>query len=97
MKQNTLRGKLLSFLVYIYPDSADELSVVGIFHEYHRDHDIRRALEYLVDSGYALKEESPHPYRFGEKVRMYKASPAGIDVDEGQAQNPSVTPQHEGD
>lgn len=95
MKQNTLRGKILSFLVYIYPKGVDELSIVGVFHEYHRDGDIRKSLEYLVDSGYVSKEESPHPYRVGEKVRMYKATPSGIDVDEGQTENPAVTPQHE--
>lgn len=84
----SLRGKLLSFACYVYPASIDELSILGVFHEYHRHEEILKGIEYLVDGGYLDRDEVPHPYRPAEKVRMYKATPRGIDVQDGAEDAP---------
>lgn len=91
MRDNNIRGKILEFLKYIYPEGADERSVVSVFYEYHRHQDILHALEYLTDKGYAFRKELTHPYKKQEKVRMYKISPQGIDLLDGIVSDPGIT------
>ncbi|MDR2185443.1 MAG: hypothetical protein LBO80_07245 [Treponema sp.] len=83
MKANILRGKLLKLLREVYPEGVDRTTVLSIFFQYHKTGDIDASLEYLVDKGYVLKRESPHPYLEQELVRWYKLTPPGMDLLEG--------------
>lgn len=91
MRQNELRGKLLTFLAHVYPEKVEEMAVVGVFYEYHETDDITKALEYLVDKGMVIREEKPHPYRERKTVKLYRISAAGIDLNDGTATDPGVT------
>ncbi|MDR2897482.1 MAG: hypothetical protein LBU99_01615 [Spirochaetaceae bacterium] len=92
MKQNTLRGKLLDFLKYLYPEGAEINEVITVFFQYHKVADIEEALEYLSDKGYILKKEVPHPYRAKESIRWYKILPKGIDLINGDiADEPGIS------
>jgi hypothetical protein len=91
MRQNQLRGKILAFLEHIYPDRADEHTIISVYYQYHKYDDIIQALEYLVDRGYVHRQEYPHPYRINEFVRLYKIMPDGIDVRQGMKIDPGVT------
>lgn len=91
MKPLILRGKLLEFLRDLYPEGADEKTIVGIFYEYHTYDDIIESLSYLADKGYAERKEVPHPYKSVERIRLYKISPAGIDLMDGTTIDPAVT------
>jgi len=97
MKPLVLRARLLEFLRDLYPNGADERTVVSVFYEYHRFDDIVESLSYLADKGYAERKEVPHPYRAGERIRMYKILPAGIDLLDGTIKDPAVTIVPEGD
>ncbi len=83
MKQTTLRGKILEFLKNIYPEGADERTVIGIFYDYHKVTDIEQSLAYLADKCLASVKDLPHPYKSGERVKIYRISPTGIDLMEG--------------
>jgi hypothetical protein len=83
MKTNILRGKILAFLRDMYPEGADERSIVSIFYQYHKSVDIIDSLAYLSDKGYVQKKDLPHPYRKLESIKMFKISPTGIDLVEG--------------
>ena len=97
MKPNILRGKILNFLREIYPEGADERTIVSIFFEYHKLDHIIDALVYLSDKGYSVRKETPHPYREQEKIRIYKIAPSGIDLVEGNIDNdPGITIIREG-
>lgn len=91
MRANELRGKLLSFLHYVYPRQVDDTAVVGAFYEYHETDEIARALEYLTDKGLVVRESRPHPYRERKTVTLYRISPAGVDLIEGLTAEPGVT------
>jgi hypothetical protein len=91
MKPLILRGKLLEFLRDLYPEGADERTIVGIFYEYHNYDDIVESLSYLADKGYAERKEVPHPYKAVERIRLYKILPAGIDLMDGTTIDPAVT------
>ena len=88
--KTVLRGKLLDFLSDIYPRDIEELSIMGVFYEYNKTDDIARSLEYLMDKKYISREEKPHPYKKHQKIRLYKITPAGIDLHDGQLEDPSV-------
>lgn len=90
VKQNQLRGKILAFLAHIYPEKAEEQTIISIYYQYHKFDDIKQALEYLTDKGYVQRYEYPHPYKIGEKVRLYKITPDGIDVHQGIKDDPGV-------
>lgn len=96
MKPLILRGNILDFLKYTYPDKVDERSIVGSLYVYNDYDDIIGALAYLVDKGYIERTEVPHPYKSVEKIRMYKISPAGIDLLDGTTTDPAVTVISEG-
>jgi len=87
MKKNILRGKILSFLRDIFPDGADGLTVVSVFYQYHRDEDIRESLAYLEAKEYVSRKDLPHPYKPREVVSLYKISPQGIDLVDGNIGN----------
>lgn len=91
LKDNTLRGKLLSFLRELFPSGTDALTVVGIFYEYHRRDDILDALEYLSSKGYVERKSVPHPVRKLEKLTTYKINAAGIDLCDGTTSDPGIT------
>jgi predicted nucleotidyltransferase len=83
VKSSALRGELLEFLKYVYPDGADGRMLVGTFYQYHKVELIKAALEYLTDKGYISKKELPHPYQLDEKLFVFKILPLGIDLMEG--------------
>lgn len=85
-----LRGSILQFLVEVYPERVEELSIVQIKYEYYHYSDIIRALEYLADKGYLDKDEKDHPARIHEKVRLYRATSQGIDLIEGTTKDAGV-------
>lgn len=85
-----LRGEILKFLKYTYPDRVDERVIVGSLYVYHDYDDIVESLSYLVDKGYAERKEVPHPYKPVEKIRMYKISTTGIDLIDGTHDDPAV-------
>lgn len=89
-RPNNLRGKILEFLKHLYPEGADERSVVSIYYEYHRHADILGSLEYLTDKEYISRKEIPHQYKPGEKIKLYKISPKGIDLLEGLIEDPAI-------
>ncbi|MDR1420641.1 MAG: hypothetical protein LBI86_09725 [Treponema sp.] len=96
MKHNILRGKLLSFLKYVYPEGADQETVTKVLFQYHKVEDIEEALEYLADKEYIEKKELPHPYKRGELYRWYKIKPSGIDLLEGNLPpDPGIVPVRE--
>jgi hypothetical protein len=83
MKDNILRGKILGLLKKVYPDGVEHQTLITILFQYHKTGDIATSLEYLVDKGYILKKEHPHPFMEQELVRWYKLTPAGVDLVEG--------------
>jgi hypothetical protein len=83
MKDNILRGKILDLLKKTYPDGVDYRSLITILFQYHKTGDIIASLEYLVDKGYVLKKESPHPFMEQELIQWYKLTPQGMDLLEG--------------
>jgi hypothetical protein len=91
MKPLILRGKILEFLRNLYPEGADERTIVGILYEYHDYDDIIESLSYLADKGYAARTEVPHLYKPAERIRIYKIAPAGIDLLDGTILDPAVT------
>ena len=83
MKDNILRGKLIDLLRKVYPEGAEQKTVLSIFFQYHKTEDISASLEYLTDKEYVLKKELPHPYLKQEAIRWYKLTPKGIDLMDG--------------
>jgi len=90
MRDNAIRGKLLDFLHDIYPEGADDRSILSVFYQYHLASDIEHSLEYLNDKGYISRKDVPHPYRKGEFIKLYKISPSGIDLLDGIAVDPGI-------
>lgn len=85
-----IRGKVIEFLKYLYPEGADERTVLGTFYEYYKTEDISQALGYLTDKGYVTKKELPHPCKRAETISVYKISPDGIDLWDGTVSDPGV-------
>ena len=83
MKDNILRGKILDLLKKVYPDGVEHQTLITILYQYHKTGDIATSLEYLVDKGYVLKKEHPHPFMERELVQWYKLTPGGVDLVEG--------------
>jgi DNA-binding PadR family transcriptional regulator len=80
-----LRGALLQMLKNISPTQAEENAIIAAYYQYYKPVDIRRALGYLVDSGYLERTKDPHPYLRLEKINRYKITPKGINLLEGDA------------
>lgn len=91
MRDNAVRGKLLEFFKFVYPEGVDDRSVLSVFYQYHRDNVLDQALEYLNDKGYISRKDVPHPYRKGELIKLYKIAPAGIDLLDGLSQDAGVS------
>lgn len=91
IKDNVLRGKILTFLRDLFPQGTDRITVIGIYYEYHRREDIIDALEYLVSKGYVDKREVPHPARKLEKLSTYTINATGIDLCDGAVTDIGVT------
>jgi hypothetical protein len=83
MKQTILRGKILDLLKKVYPDGADEITVISILYQYHKPDDILSSLEYVVDKDYVERKEHSHPFMKQEFVRWFKLKPKGVDLLEG--------------
>lgn len=92
MRDNIIRGKILEFLKEIYPEGAEQLTILQVFYEYHKAEHIDRALEYLVDKGYATRRDIPHPYKKGLFLKLYRITPKGIDLQDGLSADPGVAP-----
>jgi len=91
-----LRGQILDFLKRIYPREIEELEIVAVFYQYHRDTEIRQALAYLVDKGYVEVKKVVMPYDKRRYRTLYKVSPKGIDLLEGTIEDPAILlPQEE--
>lgn len=90
MKNTTLRGKILEFLKHIYPEGVDERTIMQTFYDYHRSTAIEQSLAYLADKELLILKELPHPYKAGERVRLYKIAPAGIDLLDGTTVDPGI-------
>ena len=89
-----LRGQILDFLKRIYPREIEELEIVAVFYQYHKDTEIRQALAYLVDKGYVEVKKVVMPYDKRRYRTLYKISPTGIDLLEGTIEDPAIlTPE----
>jgi len=86
-----IRGKLLAFLRYVHPETADEQAIISTYYQYHEPDSLKRELEYLVDKGYVARSEKPHPFREREKIRLYKISPKGIELQDGIIDDAAIT------
>lgn len=91
IKNNTLRGKILEFLHDIFPNTADSTTILGALYPYHEAERIDQSIAYLADKGLIAAKELPHPYKAGERVILYKIAPNGIDIMDGNCQDPGVT------
>ena len=97
MKKNILRGKILALLEKVYPDGADETTIISILYQYHKIEHIRAALEYLSGKGYVEKNQQPHPLAAHEHIRWYKLTPRGVDLLEGNTDpDPGIIVQYGG-
>jgi DNA-binding PadR family transcriptional regulator len=88
----SLRGLILDFLKRIYPREIEELEVIAVFYQYHRDTEIRQALAYLVDKGYVEAKKVAIPYDKRRHRTLYKITPKGIDLLEGEIIDDTVLP-----
>jgi hypothetical protein len=91
VKDNVLRGKILSFLRDLFPQGTDRITVIGIYYEYYRREDIVDALEYLVSKGLVDKREFPHPSKKLEKLATYTINARGIDLCDGTTSDAGIT------
>jgi len=88
----SLRGLILDFLKRIYPREIEELEIIAVFYQYHRDTEIRQALAYLVDKGYVEAKKVAIPYDKRKYRTLYKITPKGIDLLEGEIIDDAVLP-----
>ncbi len=88
----SLRGQILDFLKRIYPREIEELEVIAVFYQYHKDTEIRQALAYLVDKGYVEAKKVAIPYDKRRYRTLYKITPKGIDLLEGEIVDDTVLP-----
>ncbi len=80
-----LRGAILQMMSNISPTAAEENAIIAAYYQYYKPSEIRKSLQYLVDSGFLAKSKDPHPYLRLEKITRYKISPKGINLLEGDA------------
>lgn len=85
-----LRGAILQMMKNISPTQAEENAIVAAYYQYYKPVEIRRALVYLVDSGYLEKTKDPHPYLRLEKITRYKITPKGINLLEGDTNDVGI-------
>jgi DNA-binding PadR family transcriptional regulator len=88
----SLRGLILDFLKRIYPREIEELEIIAVFYQYHRDTEIRQALAYLVDKGYVEAKKVAIPYDKRRYRTLYKITPKGIDLLEGEIIDDTILP-----
>jgi hypothetical protein len=92
-----LRGAILQMMKNISPTTAEENAIVAAYYQYYKPLEIRRALQYLVDSGYLERTKAPHPFLRLEKISTYKISPKGINVLEGDAADVGIVVINDGE
>lgn len=78
-----LRGALLQMMSNLSPTAAEEGAIIAAYYQYYKPAEIRKSLQYLVDSGYLTRSKDPHPYLRLEKINRYKISPKGTNLLEG--------------
>ena len=89
-RRPVLRGSILAFLSAVYPEQVEEESIIKIKYQFYEPSDIRKALEYLVDSKYIDRIIRKHPAQLEKKVRFYKILPPGVNLADGVATDPGV-------
>jgi hypothetical protein len=89
MTTKALRGQI-DFLYKIYPEYAEELTIISVFYQYYRESEIKKSLQYLVDKNYSAIEITEHPVYPRKKIKMYKILPAGVDLLEGNIVDDTV-------
>jgi hypothetical protein len=90
-KTKELRGLVLYFLYNIYPCNIAKVSVYKSFYQYWQTDQIDRALAYLEDKGYVVKDSHKDP--FGEPFEVtenWQISSKGIDLCERTIQDDGV-------
>jgi DNA-binding PadR family transcriptional regulator len=88
----SLRGLILDFLNRIYPREIEELEIIAVFYQYYRDTEIRQALAYLADKGYVDVKKVVIPYDKRRYRTLYKITPKGIDLLDGEIVDDTVLP-----
>jgi DNA-binding PadR family transcriptional regulator len=93
-----LRGAILQMMNALGPTTAEENAIIAAYYQYYKPQEIRRSLQYLVDSGYLELTRIPHPFLRHEKIRSYRITPKGINLIEGDAEDVgiAVIPDEEG-
>lgn len=79
-----LRYEILDYLNRIYPRSVEEIEIISVFYRTYKAKEIKKQLYYLVDKGYVEMSEIEIPYLSYEKKRLFKITPKGIDLLDGQ-------------
>lgn len=87
----TLRGDILTFLYNLNGTFAAERSIVQAYYEYYVTTDIAKALAYLTESKLIIKEERRHPVLEMRKESFYKIAPLGMNIIEGDKEDPGVS------
>jgi len=80
MRVKLLRGLILDFLHRIYPHEVEKIVIIEAFYKDWKPKTIEKALGYLKDKGYIEEKHLKHPIRKYEKLKVYKITPAGIDI-----------------
>ena len=89
-RRPVLRGSILMFLSAVYPEQVEEESIIKIKYQYYEPSDIRKALEYLVDSNHIERITHKHPAHIGKMVKFYKILPSGVNLADGVSTDPGV-------
>lgn len=87
----TLRGDILQFIYNLNGTAVAEKSIVQAYFEYYTMEDLKKALAYLVESRYIIKEERQHPIFALTKESFYRITAAGMNVVEGDKQDAGVS------
>ncbi len=90
MKTRLLRGYILKFLYEIYPRDIELIGIVDVFYKDWRVASLKKALEYLTDKEYVEKKEIEAPGRKFTRVTIYKLTPKGVDIVEGNLKDNGV-------
>lgn len=86
----SIRGQILGFLYKVYPEGVEEIGIISVFYEYHKESYIRKSLQYLVDKGYIEARRLPHPLNKRKDLTIYKILPKGVDLVEGNIRDNTI-------
>lgn len=85
-----LRGTILKTCYEVYPDGIPEIVLREAHYQYHKDGEITRALNYLVDKNYLTKMTQAHAYKHNVNWVWYKITTCGIDLVERHGSDAGV-------